>query len=345
MIALLLAGACAILLSLVGTPLLIRWLQANGIGQPILEELADAHIVKAGTPTMGGIAIVLGTVGGYLAGHLSEGAVFTWGGLSVIVLMVGAAFTGLVDDWIKVRNERNLGLSKRAKSVGQLLAAALFCMLAVRYAHVRTNLSFTRWDSITDQELPTWLWVVWAVVIIYAVTNGVNFADGLDGLAAGSSIMSLASFVFIGFWQFRHPAEYGVPQALDLALVATGLLGGCVGFLWWNAPPAKIFMGDTGALGIGGGIAGLALLLNVHLLLPVITGLFVLIWMSNLIQIFSFRVFHKRVFKMAPLQHHFELSGWPETTVVVRFWILAGLFTAMGLGIFYADWISLGVAD
>jgi phospho-N-acetylmuramoyl-pentapeptide-transferase len=344
-IALLLAGGAAIVAALIGTPLLIRWLQANGIGQPIQEELAHAHIVKAGTPTMGGIAIVLGALVGYIVGHLSDGAVFTWGGIAVIALMTLAALTGLVDDWIKVRNERNLGLNKRAKSIGQLIAASVFCVLAIRYAHVKTNLSFTRWDALLEDPMPTWLWVAWAILIIYATTNGVNFADGLDGLAAGSSIMSLAAFVFVGFWQFRHQAEYDVPQALDLTLVAIGLLGGCVGFLWWNAPPAKIIMGDTGALGIGGGIAGLALLMNVHLLLPVITGLFVLIWLSNIIQIFSFRVFHKRVFKMAPLHHHFELIGWPETTVVVRFWILAGLFTAIGLGLFYADWISLGVAD
>ena len=345
MIALLLAGGAAILVSLIGTPLLIRWLQANGIGQPILEELADAHVVKAGTPTMGGLIIVAATVTGYLVGHISGGVVFTWGGIAVIALVAGAAITGLLDDWIKVRNERNLGLNKRMKSLGQLVTAGVFCLLAIRYAHVRTNLSFTRWDAVFEDPMPSWLWVLWAILIIYAVTNGVNFADGLDGLAAGSSIMTLSSFVIIGFWQFRHPGEYAVPQALDLALVAIGLMGGCIGFLWWNAPPAKIFMGDTGALGIGAGIAGLALMMNLHLLLPVITGLFVLIWMSNLIQIFSFRVFHKRVFKMAPLQHHFELSGWPETTVVVRFWILAGLFTAIGLGLFYADWISLGIAD
>ena len=345
MIALLLAGGASIVAALIGTPLLIRWLQANGIGQPILEELAHAHVVKAGIPTMGGIAIVLGAIVGYLVGHLSGGVVFTWGGIAVIALMGLAALTGLVDDWIKVRNERNLGLNKRAKSIGQLVAAGVFFLLAIRYAKVRTNISFTRWDAISENPLPTWAWILWAFLIIYAVTNGVNFADGLDGLAAGSSIMSLAAFVVIGFWQFRHHAQYEVPQALDLTLVAIALLGACVGFLWWNAPPAKIIMGDTGALGIGAGIAGLALMMNIHLLLPVITGLFVLIWMSNIIQIFSFRVFHKRVFKMAPLHHHFELSGWPETTVVVRFWILAGLFTAIGLGLFYADWISLGVAD
>jgi phospho-N-acetylmuramoyl-pentapeptide-transferase len=343
-IALLMAGAVSILVSLVGTPLLIRWLQANGIGQPILEELAHAHVVKTGTPTMGGLTIVLGALAGYLAGHAS-GQIFTWGGMATIGLMLGAGATGLCDDWIKVRNERNLGLSKRAKSLGLVLASGGFCIVAVRYAHVRTNLSFTRWDNFDVHAMPTWVWVVWAFVIIYAVTNGVNFADGLDGLAAGSSTFALSAVAIIGFWQFRHFDVYRVPQALDLALVAIALAGGCVGFLWWNAPPAKIFMGDTGALGIGGGIAALSLLMNVHLLLPIIGGLFVLEWMSNLIQIFSFRVFHKRVFKMAPLHHHFELIGWPETTVIVRFWILAGLCTAMALGVFYADFIALGAAD
>ncbi len=338
------AGAVSIVVSLIGTPILIRWLQANGIGQPILEELAHAHVVKTGTPTMGGLTIVLGALAGYLAGHLS-GQIFTWGGLAAIALMLGAGATGLCDDWIKVRNERNLGLSKRAKSLGLVLASGAFSVIAIRYAHVRTNLSFTRWDSLLAHPMPTWLWVIWAFVIIYAVTNGVNFADGLDGLAAGSSTFALSAFAIIGFWQFRHLDVYEVPQALDLALVAIALAGGCIGFLWWNAPPAKIFMGDTGALGIGGGIAALGLLMNVQLLLPVICGLFVLEWLSNLIQIFSFRVFHRRVFKMAPLHHHFELIGWPETTVIVRFWILAGLCTAMALGVFYADFIALGAAD
>ena len=341
---LLIAGGVALIVSLIGTPLLIRWLQANGIGQPILEELAHAHVVKAGLPTMGGIAIVGGAVAGYIAAR-AAGQPFTWGGIAVMALMMGAGLTGLVDDWIKVRNERNLGLSRRAKTVGQIATTALFCLIAIRFADVRTNISFTRWDSVFDSPMPTWLWILWAFVIIYAVTNGVNFSDGMDGLAAGSSTFSLSAFVVIGFWQFRHEAQYDVPQALDLAVVAVAMVGGCVGFLWWNAAPARIIMGDTGSLSIGGAIAGLALLMNVHLLLPVITGLVVLMWLSDIIQIAAFRLFHKRVFKMAPIHHHFELSGWPETTVVIRFWILAGLFTAMGLGIFYADWISLGIAD
>ncbi|HET9443781.1 MAG TPA: phospho-N-acetylmuramoyl-pentapeptide-transferase [Acidimicrobiales bacterium] len=344
MIALLLAGAVAIIVSLVGTPVLIRWLQANGIGQPIREDGPQGHFVKAGTPTMGGVAIIGGAVAGYLVGH-AQGQIFTWGGLAVMLCAVSCAAIGFGDDWRKVRQERSAGMSKKARIGGELAAAGLFCFIAIRYAHVKTNLSFTRWDALTTTPLPSWLWVIWAVLLIIGTCNAVNLSDGIDGLAAGSATFALSAFAIIGFWQFRHVDIYAVPQALDTALVAVALTGGCVGFLWWNAPPARIFMGDTGALGIGGGIGALALVMNVHLLLPVIAGLFVLITLSDIIQIVSFRMFHKRVFRMAPLHHHFELLGWPETTVLIRFWILAGLCTAMALGIFYADFIALGAAD
>lgn len=344
MIALLLAGAVALITSLVGTPILIRWLQANGIGQQIRDDGPRGHFVKAGTPTMGGVTIVAGAVAGYLAGHV-QGQIFTWGAIAVLAAVVGAGATGLVDDWIKVRKERSLGLKTRAKVTGQLLTAGVFCLLAVRYAHVRTNLSFTRWNALFQTPMPTWAWCIWAVLLIVGTSNAVNLADGLDGLAAGSSTFALSAFAIIGFWQFRHIDIYAVPQALDLALIAIAMSGACIGFLWWNAAPARIFMGDVGALGIGAGVAGLALVMNLHLLLPVIAGLFVLITLSDIIQITSFRLFHKRVFRMAPLHHHFELLGWPETTVIIRFWILAGLCTAMALGIFYADFIALGAAD
>ena len=344
MIALLLSGAVSIVVSLVGTPVLIRWLQANGIGQQIREDGPQGHLIKAGTPTMGGLVIVAGTVAGYLAGH-GQGQIFTWGALAVIAAIVGAGLTGLADDWIKVRKERSLGLNKRAKVVGQLGAAGLFCFIAVRYANVKTNLSFTRWDSLTVNPMPTWAWVIWAIVLIVGTSNAVNLADGLDGLAAGSSTFALSALAIIGFWQFRHPDIYAVPQALDLALVAIAMTGGCVGFLWWNAAPARIFMGDIGSLSIGAGIAALTLVMNLHLLLPIVAGLFVLITLSDIIQIVSFRAFHRRVFRMAPLHHHFELIGWPETTVIIRFWILAGLCTAMAIGVFYADFIALGAAD
>jgi phospho-N-acetylmuramoyl-pentapeptide-transferase len=343
-IALLLAGAVSIIVALVGTPLLIRWLQANGIGQQIRDDGPPGHFVKAGTPTMGGIVIVGGTVAGYVAGH-GQGQIFTWGALAVLVALVGAGVTGLVDDWIKVRKERSLGLNKRAKVVGQLLSAGMFCFVALRYAHVKTNLSFTRWDSLMVNPMPSWVWVIWAILLIVGTSNAVNLADGLDGLAAGSSTFALSALAIVGFWQFRHPEVYAVPQALDLALVAIAMTGGCIGFLWWNAAPARIFMGDIGALAIGAGIAGLSLVMNLQLLLPVIGGLYVIETMSVMIQVTTFRLLKRRMFRMAPIHHHFELLGWPETTVIIRFWILAGLCTALAIGVFYADFIALGAAD
>ncbi|HLX89963.1 MAG TPA: phospho-N-acetylmuramoyl-pentapeptide-transferase, partial [Acidimicrobiales bacterium] len=180
----------------------------------------------------------------------------------------------------------------------------------------------------------------WAVFIIVAESNAVNLTDGLDGLAAGSMSFCFICFALIGYWQYRHFALYDVKNALDLALCAIAMAGACVGFLWWNAAPARIFMGDTGSLAIGTGLACLCLQMNLQLLLPVIGGLFVIVTLSVVIQVVSFRVFHRRVFRMAPIHHHFELVGWPETTVIVRFWILGGLFAALGLGLFYADFLA-----
>jgi phospho-N-acetylmuramoyl-pentapeptide-transferase len=193
--------------------------------------------------------------------------------------------------------------------------------------------------------MPVWLWAIFAVLLLVGFSNAVNLADGLDGLAAGSSAFVFGAFAIIGFWQFRHPDVYRVPQALDLAMLAVAMVGACTGFLWWNAAPARIFMGDTGSLAIGAGMASLALVMNLQLLLPVLGALFVLITLSVIIQVASFQLFHRRVFRMAPLHHHFELVGWPETTVIIRFWILAGLSTGLALAIFYADFISLGLID
>ena len=344
MIDLLVAGGIALILSLVGTPVLIGWLQAHGIGQQIREDGPQGHVTKAGTPTMGGLTIVLGALGGYLAGHVRGSAIFTRGGLLVAFAVAGAGLVGLVDDWIKVRRQRSLGLNKRAKIAGQLLVSVGFSVLAINLAKVDTSLSLTRWDSL-GLDLGPVLWTVWAVLLIIGTSNAVNLTDGLDGLAAGSSTFAFSAFAIIGFWQFRHFDVYRVPQALDLAVLAVALTGACAGFLWWNAAPARIFMGDTGSLAIGAGLAAFALVMNVHLLLPVIGGLYVLETLSVIIQVASFRLFHRRVFRMAPIHHHFELTGWPEVTVIVRFWILAGLCTALGLGLFYADFISLGVLD
>jgi len=344
-IALLLSGGVALIVALVGTPLLIRWLQAQGIGQQIREDGPQGHVTKAGTPTMGGLMIVFGAVAGYLAGHLRAGAIYTRGGLLVVLAMVGAGLVGLLDDWIKVRHQRSLGLNKRAKIAGQLIVAIGFAYLAHSWADVGTVLSFTRQTAPRLFELGFAAWMVWAVLVMIGSSNAVNLTDGLDGLAAGSSTFSFSCFAIIGFWQFRHFDTYQIPQALDLAMLAVSLSGACAGFLWWNAAPARIFMGDTGSLAIGAALAGLALVMKVDLLLPVIGALFVLVTLSVIVQVASFRLFHRRVFRMAPIHHHFELAGWPETTVIIRFWILAGLCTAMALGLFYADFISIGGVD
>ena len=344
MIPLLLAAAVGFIVSLVGTPALIRWLRARGLGQPIREDGPQGHFTKTGTPTMGGIMIVAGGVLGYLVAHLQGGAIFTWAGMLTVMAITGAGFVGLLDDLIKVKRARNLGLTKRTKFAGLLVVAGLFAVLALRQADISTELSFTRIGS-TGIELGPVLWTLWAVLLILGTTNAVNLTDGLDGLAAGSSTFSFSAFVVIAFWAFRNPEVYTYPQPLDLALVAGAMMGACAGFLWWNAAPARIFMGDTGSLAIGAGLAGLALTTNTQLLLPIIGGLFVVETLSVILQVGAFRLLHRRVLRMAPIHHHFELLGWPETTVIIRFWILAGMLTALGMGLYYADFLSTGAID
>jgi phospho-N-acetylmuramoyl-pentapeptide-transferase len=337
-VALFIAGGVSLIVALIGTPLLIRWLRAGGIGQPIHEDLAG-HQTKAGTPTMGGIAIVGAASIGYALAHVRT--IFTRTGLLVMMCIIGAGAVGMADDWIKVRNQRNLGLTKRAKIFGTLTVAIAFAVLATQWADVSTNIGFARVDSV-GVHLGVGLWSVWAVLLIIGASNAVNLTDGLDGLAGGSAAFVFASFTVIGFWQLRHIDIYHVPHGLDLAIVAAAMVGGCAGFLWWNAAPARIIMGDTGALAIGAGVAALALTEKVDLLLPIVAGLYVVEAISVITQVVSFRFFHRRVFRMAPIHHHFELAGWPETVVVIRFWILSALCTGMTLGIFYADFLSLG---
>jgi phospho-N-acetylmuramoyl-pentapeptide-transferase len=344
-IALLLAGGVALMVSLIGTRFLIGWLARHKIGQPIHEDVPEGHRTKAGTPTMGGVGIVVAAFMGYLAAHVRSGVLFTRTGILVILCIVGAGAVGALDDWIKVSQERNLGLSKRAKMGGLLVVAIGFAVSTVAWTDVETTLSFTRWNS-PGIELSQVVWCAWAVLLILAMTNAVNLTDGLDGLAAGSALYAFIALTVVGFWSFRHFDIYQINHALDLAVVAAAMLGGITGFLWWNAAPARIIMGDTGALAIGAGLASLALVLNVQLLLPVVGGLFVFETMSVILQVGSFRLFHRRLFRMAPVHHHFELGGWPETTVIIRFWILSGICTAVALGLYYADYIALpGTTD
>ncbi len=342
---LLVAGGIGLVVSLVVTRLLITWLTNAHLGQPIREDGPEGHITKAGTPTMGGLAIVIGAVAGYVISDISNSRIITRSGLLVMAAIVGAGLVGLVDDYLKVSRERNLGLNKRAKIIGLLIVAVGFAVLTVIHTPVHTTLAITRWDQF-DIELGTVAWVVFAVLLILGSANAVNLTDGLDGLAGGSAVFAFMAFTIIGFWAFRHPLTYDVVHALDLAVVAAAMTGACTGFLWWNAAPARIFMGDTGSLAIGAGLAGLALTTSTALLLVVIGGLFVVETLSVILQVTAFRLFGgRRIFRMAPIHHHFELGGWPETTVIIRFWIIAGLLTAVALGFFYADFINTGAID
>ena len=346
MIRIFVAAGIALVVSSALTKLLINWLTRLRIGQPIHEDVPDGHTTKAGTPTMGGVAIVAAAAISYFVSAAYRG-IYTVRGILVMAAITGAGGVGFLDDLIKVRAERNLGLGKGSKMFGLLAVAVTFAVLLVTETQQHTELSFTRWGSI-GWQLGKVGWVIWAVVLIASSSNAVNLTDGLDGLAAGAAIFAFSAFLFIGFWGFRNTPYgtgrlahlYDLSQGLDLAVIAAAMVGGCAGFLWWNAAPAKIFMGDTGSLAIGTGLACLALTTNTNLLLPVVGALFVAETVSVILQVFSFRVFGRRIFRMAPIHHHFELSGWPETTVIIRFWMVSAACTAAGIGLYYYDFLS-----
>jgi phospho-N-acetylmuramoyl-pentapeptide-transferase len=344
--AVLIAAAVGMAVTLLGTPLAIRAFRVWGWGQRIREDGPHTHLEKMGTPTMGGLVIIAGIIASYLVTRIVIPTV-TWAALAVLLAALGLGALGFLDDFIKVRRRRSLGLSKTAKIVGQALVAIVFAIVAVRLADASTELSFIR---ETGLDLGA-LFYGWVLVILASAANGVNLTDGLDGLASGSSILVFSAYVFIAFWQYRHTCVAGPPEAcypiavndaLDLAVVSGGAAGAVAGFLWWNAAPARIFMGDTGALALGGLMAGLAVMTNTQLLLVVLGGLFVIETTSVIVQVISFRGFGRRVFRMSPIHHHFELAGWPEFTVIVRFWIVAGICVAVGIGLFYYDFIARG---
>lgn len=347
MISIFLAVAASFVVSVTSTPVLIRWLRGRAYGQQIRDDgpIEHPHVAKVGTPTMGGFAIMAGVVAGYLVPHVRVRHVkFSNSGLALVGLILVCGLIGWLDDWLGIKHRRNLGLRKRGKLAGQLATGTVFAIVAIHTLPVSTHLSFTRDLSL---DLGPWGWGALAVFLVLAATNALNLTDGLDGLAAGSSAFTFAVFAIVAFWQFRHFDVYRVPNAhaLDLAMVATAMVGATAGFLWWNAAPARIFMGDTGSMALGGGIAGLALLTRTHLLLPILGGLYVMETMSVVLQVISFRGFRRRIFRMSPIHHHFEVKGWPETTVTIRFWLLSAAFTATALAFFYADFIRLGVAE
>ncbi len=347
----LVAGGISLLLALFGTPLAIRVFTRRGYGQAIREEGPAGHATKRGTPTMGGTVIVIASLTGYFVGNLATGQVPLTSGLLVMMLMTGLGVVGFIDDFIKIYKQRSLGLRSSAKLAGQAVVGAVFAALVIlpRFADgyditpADAHLSFLRDFGPTLGLAP---FVLWIVILIAGTSNAVNLTDGLDGLATGSACLVLAAYVLIGNWQLRNdctsflaPHCYQVRDPLDLAVVAAAVLGACFGFLWWNAPPARIFMGDTGSLALGGVLAGLAVCTKTAMLLAILGGLFVVIALSVIIQVGSFKLTGRRVFRMAPLQHHFELLGWAETTIVIRFWLICGLFVALGLGIFYVEWM------
>ncbi len=356
--AVLAAAALALVFSLFGTPLYIRFLVRRGYGQFIRDDGPTTHHTKRGTPTMGGAVIIGATVAAYAGAHILTATPVTVSAVLVLFLMTGLGLVGFVDDFIKISRQRSLGLRSVPKLIGQSLVAVVFAMLALQFPNERyrspasTAISVIR-DTNLDlafggAALGLLLFVLWAQVIVAATSNGVNLTDGLDGLATGASTMVAAAYVLIGIWESNQSCQiiaqagpncYEVRDPRDLAVVAAAVMGSCFGFLWWNAAPAKIFMGDTGSLALGGVLAGLAITTRTELLLIVLAGLFVIIALSVIIQVGSFKLTGKRVFRMAPLQHHFELAGWAEVTIVIRFWIVAGLFVALGLGLFYAEWV------
>jgi phospho-N-acetylmuramoyl-pentapeptide-transferase len=338
-ISLMTAGGAAIWAAALGTAALIRFFRGRRIGQYVREDGPQMHLAKAGTPTMGGLALVAAFVAGYLVAHVHTGVAFTPAGGLLLGVTIASAAIGFVDDLLKQRNRRSLGLNKRAKLAAQVVAAAGFAVGVHLVVGEPTTLSFTRFD-LPGIGLGTVGWIAWSTFLVVASANAVNLTDGLDGLASGSATFCFACLAIIGYWQFRHFGIYELKPALDLALASVALAGACLGFLWWNAAPARIFMGDTGSLAVGSALGALAVLMELQLLLAVIGALYVIVTLSVVAQVVSFRLFGKRVLRMAPLHHHFELAGWPETTVIVRFWIMAGVFAALGLGTFYADFLS-----
>lgn len=355
-------GLVSFLVAIVLTPVLIRKFSAEGLGQEIREDGPQSHLRKRGTPTMGGIAIIIGIVVGYctagVVGLVTGAPAFTVSGLVVLFLTLALGGLGFADDFIKLFKERNLGLNKTAKLVGQFIIAVIFAVLILMFPNNEgltpgsTHVSFLRDLGGIDLALGgsvvgLILFTFFMYFLVAGWSNAVNLTDGLDGLAAGATAITMAGYTLVTWWQFRNSCEnnpaaacYAVRDPSDLAILAATGLGACLGFLWWNAAPAKIFMGDTGSLALGGLVAGLSVVSRTELLLFILGALFFAEAVSVIIQVVAFRTTGKRPFRMAPFHHHFENGGWPETTVVARFWILAAVSAVLGVGLFYGEWLS-----
>lgn len=345
MIAIMLAGAIATIVSLFGTRWLIVFFRRRGQGQPILgkeDHGPEHHMMKQGTPTMGGLAIVGAAMIGWLLAHLRPGLAFSDQTMIVWVGVLLMALMGFLDDFLKVRRRHNRGIFWKQKNYITMAASLAMAWWLVVATGISETISITR--GAVGLEVPTAVWVVWAGMIIWATTNAVNVTDGLDGLAAGSALMGFGAFTIISYWAFRNPEIYStVVNPLDMGVFAAAFAGGCLGFLWWNAAPARIFMGDVGALAIGAALAFCALTLNTTLLLVLICAINVMEAGSVAIQMGVFKASgrRKRLFRMSPIHHHFELIGWPETTVTIRFWLISAISVAIALAIFIGDFTDV----
>lgn len=357
------AGVVGLIVSIFVTPILISKFSAEGLGQEIREDGPASHLRKRGTPTMGGIAILIGITVAYtvagVVGELTGSTGFSYSGVLVLGLTLGLGGLGFADDFIKLYKGRNLGLNKKAKLIGQFAVAMAFGILCLIFPNAQgltpgsTHLSFLRDIDAIDFGvggiiLGSVIFLLFMYILISAWSNAVNLTDGLDGLAAGTTAIVLGAYALITFWQFRNSCSiaaargcYDVRDPLDLAILAAAGLGACLGFLWWNAAPAKIFMGDTGSLALGGLVAGLSVTSRTELLMIIVASLFVIEAASVVIQVIGYRSRKVRIFRMAPIHHHFENGGWAETTVVIRFWLIAAVSALIGASIFYGEWLSL----
>lgn len=359
--ALLLSGGLAVLLSLLGTRVAIAWFTRQGLGQPIRDDGPTTHHVKRGTPTMGGLAILLSATAAYLIATFATGGQPSASAWLLLLLFLGCGVVGFLDDFIKVYTGHNQGLSSRAKMAGQTTVALVFGVLATSFfADERGVRPASRYLSTTEDwgiKLPLVVVLLLIWFIVAATSNGANLTDGADGLLAGASVLIFGAYTFVNYWQNNQWCGstrpnmvvsqcYEVRDPLDLAVFAAAITAACIGFLWWNVKPARIIMGDVGSLAIGGALAGLAIMSRTELLMAIIAGLFVLETMSVLLQMTWFKLTRRvtgtgrRIFRIAPIHHHFEHLGWEEVNVVIRFWIIAGVFVAVGIVVFYGSWLT-----
>ncbi|KAA8832101.1 phospho-N-acetylmuramoyl-pentapeptide-transferase [Bifidobacterium tissieri] len=360
MISLLIGLGVSLIVTLVGTPMLIKLVHKLHYGQYIRQDGPQSHLVKRGTPTLGGVvinlAIVLGWAASALYRYIAYHDVPSWTALLVLFAMLSMGLLGFIDDFAKVRKKQNEGLSVGGKFFGQFVFATMFAILALMmptkngFPSAQAGISFIEHRIISfefaGRVVAIVLFVIWVNFLMTAWTNAFNLTDGLDGLASGSSMVAFIGYAMIAYWESYHLKgaghsgfAYSVSDPQDLAILAACAVAACFGFLWYNTNPAKIFMGDTGSLALGGLFAALSITTHTEVLAVVLGGLFVMETCSDVIQVGYFKMTHKRVFKMAPIHHHFELCGWQENTVVVRFWMIEMLFVLVGLVLFYSNWL------